>query len=141
MPRARLVREPCECLDCREPPGAASGAAAIARQDPPPKSLILCLTEALLHPRAIEEADVPHLDALVHSGWAGLLACRAEGPALPLQLLGLQQAGVPPPQSLPSRWEKCIPIPLWSAGQFITLLQHLCQHLCQHFVPDSTHCP
>lgn len=107
MPRARLRREPCDCLDCREPASGATPAtasAAVARQEPPPKSLVLCLAGAPA-PRG-DDADgpeLPHLDAAVAAGWAGLLACRAGGPPLPLQLLGLQQAGVAPQQSLPDR--------------------------------------
>ncbi len=147
MPRARLRREPCDCLvggcmrgpslsgsesvqrpspparscppklpsspctapqDCREPAAGsqpATASAAIARQQPPPKSLVVCLTGALQGPGAssLGEADVPHLDALVAAGWAGLLACRAGGPPLVQQLLGLACEGKVPPQSLPDR--------------------------------------
>lgn len=111
MPRPRLRREPCDCLDCREPAGgAAPASAAIARQEPPPKSLVLCLSRALV-PGALQEAHTPHLDALVGAGWAGLLACRADGPALPLQLLGLPAEGVAPPQTLPDRCGECDALP------------------------------
>ena len=98
MPRVRLRREPCDCLDCLEPRGAGStpaataataAASAAARQEPPPKGLVLCLTGAQLSAACLTEADVPHLDAVVAAGWAGLLACRADGPPLPMQLLGL----------------------------------------------------
>jgi hypothetical protein len=120
MPRAKLRREPCDCLDCREPAAAAasgSGASAIARQEPPPKSLVICLLGALKTADSLQEADVPHLDALVHGGWAGLLACRAGGLPLPAQLLGVQQAGVAPLQTLPdrcllvARFVQCFPAP------------------------------
>lgn len=65
----------------------------------------MCLTGALTEPGAssLGEADVPHLDALVAAGWAGLLACRAGGPPLVQQLLGLAREGEAPPQSLPDR--------------------------------------
>ncbi|KAI7846349.1 hypothetical protein COHA_000186 [Chlorella ohadii] len=111
MPRAKLRREPCDCLDCREPAAGsqpATASAAIARQQPPPKSLVVCLTGALTEPGAssLGEADVPHLDALVAAGWAGLLACRAGGPPLVQQLLGLAREGEAPPQSLPDRFKQ-----------------------------------
>lgn len=143
MPRAKLRREPCDCLvgapcilqarslallssrgspsiletllpfalqDCREPAASSqptTASAAIARQQPPPKSLVLCLTGALQGPGAssLGEADVPHLDALVAAGWAGMLACRTGGPPLAQQLLGLAREGEAPAQSLADRCE------------------------------------
>lgn len=101
---------PSDLQDCREPAAdiqPTTTSAAIARQQPPPKSLLVCLTGALQGPGAssLEEADVPHLDALVAGGWAGLLACRAGGPSLVQQLLGLVCEGQAPPQSLADRCE------------------------------------
>ncbi|KAL4423937.1 hypothetical protein ABPG75_001238 [Micractinium tetrahymenae] len=109
MPRPRLKREPCDCADCREggpPPPPSGAAAAAARQAPPPKSLVLCLNGVLQPGQDSRVADLPHLHAAVRAGWAGLLACRAGGPALPLQLLGLPAAGVAPAQSLPDRFKQ-----------------------------------
>lgn len=106
MPRARLQRVPCDCADCREggpPPPPAGAATAAARQAPPPKSLVICLSNVLQPGQDFGLADLPHLHAAVRAGWAGLLACRAGGPPLPLQVLGLPAAGVAPPQSLPDR--------------------------------------
>lgn len=114
MPRARPrpEPEPCDCLECREPAGAApsQGAAdAAARQAPPPKCLVLFADGVL---PALEAADraagqhgaplLPHLDGLVREGSLGTLAVReaataasqAEGGAEQLaelaQLLGVQ---------------------------------------------------
>lgn len=109
MPRPRLQREPCDCLDCKGdgPPPATAAAAAAARQDPPPKSLVLCLTGVLQPGTSLQEAELPHLDAAVRDGWAGLLACRIGSPPLPQQLLGLLVPGAPPPLGrLPDRFKQ-----------------------------------
>lgn len=153
MPRARLRREPCDCLDCREPAGAAalpSGSAAVARQDPPPKSLVVCLTGALQPAATPQEAGLPHLDALVAAGWAGLLACRAGGPPLPHQLLGLAREGASPAQSLPDRCARlltCCSLGLVShalcSPQTLPLASHLATQLrpcLPHLPPGSTSC-
>lgn len=64
---------------------------------------MICLSGALQPGQDLGAADLPHLHAAVRAGWAGLLACRADGPTLPLQLLGLPATGMAPEQTLPDR--------------------------------------
>lgn len=76
MPRPRPVREPCDCLDCADAPGPPTTVAlAIARQEPPPKSLIIVLHDAIdTDDTAQAASDCPHVTALVRDGCTGLLA-------------------------------------------------------------------
>lgn len=99
MPRARPVREPCDCLDCAEPDTSppTSLQAAIARQEPaPPKSLLIYLHGAL-SAAAPQPGAHPHVAAAVRDGCAGLLTFGAPGTgvaAAAADLLGLDPAAV-----------------------------------------------
>lgn len=85
-PRTRPLVEPCDCLECREPLNseAPQGAGdAAARQEPPPKSLIVfadgflqTLQVATSDKRAPAPSIHPHLDSIVREGNLGVLASR-----------------------------------------------------------------
>ena len=81
MPRPRPRPAPCDCLECREPANASSApglADAAARQDPPPK-LLLVFADGFLRALQAESGGLVHLDAHVQEGSLGMLALR-EGP-------------------------------------------------------------
>lgn len=78
MPRPRPRPAPCDCLECREPTSASSApglADAAARQDPPPK-LLLIFADGFLQALQAESASLVHLDAHVREGSLGKLALR-----------------------------------------------------------------
>lgn len=78
MPRPRPRPAPCDCLECREPASASSApglADAAARQDPPPK-LLLIFADGFLQALQAESAGLVHLDAHVREGSLGMLALR-----------------------------------------------------------------
>lgn len=113
MPRVRPRRQLCDCLACESPSEAATQSpelhAALARQDPPPKSLIICVDRMLCCAGAerpqrisVDAVDCLHLDAIAREGCCGLLASlkSADGgvAALNTQLLCTspgQPAGLP----------------------------------------------
>ena len=81
MPRPRPRPAPCDCLECREPASVSSApglADAAARQDPPPK-LLLVFADGFLQALRAESASLVHLDAHAREGSLGMLALR-EGP-------------------------------------------------------------
>ena len=78
MPRPRPRPAPCDCLECREPAGASCVpglADAAARQDPPPK-LLLIFADGFLQAESARPASLVHLDAHVREGSLGMLAMR-----------------------------------------------------------------
>ena len=88
-PRPRPQREPCDCLDCSDRVPSSVGpqsAGGPARQDPPPKSLLIYLANAACTAAggaaALAEARTPHLDAAVRAGYSGLLAFQPGPPEL-----------------------------------------------------------
>ena len=85
MPRAPVGREPCDCLDCVDRPyqPPASVQTAIARQEPPPKALLIYLHSAVSAEQALQlgSCDLPHVAALVRDGCSGLLAFRQHSAA------------------------------------------------------------
>ena len=90
-PRPRPQREPCDCLDCSDrvtssTVGPQSGKGGPARQDPPPKSLLVYVANAACTlpdgSAALAEAETPHLDAVVRDGYSGLLAFQPVSPEL-----------------------------------------------------------
>jgi hypothetical protein len=129
MPRAARRRPPpCDCLDCdadARPPPPPGSHAALARQDPPPKSVVVAIFGAVVPlPRgegdagdaegaagdgaartSLDAAACPHLDRAAADGCAGLLAF-APGPPRGAQLLGAPAAGGawPPAEPLEARF-------------------------------------
>jgi hypothetical protein len=129
MPRsARRRPPPCDCVDCdadARPTPAPGSHAALARQDPPPKSVVVAIFGAVVPlPRgegnagdaegdadgadartSLDAAACPHLDRAAADGCAGLLAF-APGPPRGAQLLGAPAAGGawPPAESLEARF-------------------------------------
>lgn len=82
MPRSRPIREPCDCRDCAEPgPPPLHVQAAIARQEPPPKSLLILLHNVTAFSELSSFTAFPHLTAMVRDGSSGFLttdtACRS----------------------------------------------------------------
>lgn len=98
MPRKRIISEPCDCLDCRDLlPVSPTICSAIARQQPPPKCLIIYLSDCYessktLNPATCPTAQLPHMDKIVEQGCSGLLAVR-EG----MLILGRQSAALDAP--------------------------------------------
>ena len=89
MPRRRVQREQCDCLDCREGfPADTLLGTAVARQQPPPKCLVLYLRSPNRNPNASDSAQsrTPCLDAVVDEGCSAILALR-EGWLPPPSLL------------------------------------------------------
>lgn len=97
MPRPRPRLDPCDCWDC-EPRDPGAGAAfpdpalAAARQDPPPKCLVVVADGVLAGidghvPQGA--APAPHAAAVAARGATGLLALRSDGGTLLEQVLGV----------------------------------------------------
>lgn len=92
MPRRKLVRDPCDCLDCRESFHTDSAVgSAVSRQQPPPKCLIIvALPSSSSSLKATAQpskpSSWPHIDAATKSGCSGLLALRTGKKLIP-QLL------------------------------------------------------
>ena len=86
MPRKRSLREPCDCLDCKDLlPVSTTLSSAIARQQPPPKCLVLYLADCFHSrdsqpPATCSTAQLPHVDKIVDQGSSGLLAMREGQP-------------------------------------------------------------
>ena len=79
MPRRRVQRDPCDCLDCREGfPAQSDVGTAIARQQPPPKCLVIYIQDAVdvSQLSETEPVRVPGIDLVVDEGCSGLLALR-----------------------------------------------------------------
>jgi len=86
-------------------------AVSLARQEPPPKSLILIVDGGLVADRAqpgitsLDLASIPHLDEVSREGYCGMLACALHDgrqEALESQLLR-PAPGIP--ASLPERFK------------------------------------
>ena len=81
MPRPRPRPAPCDCLECREPATPSSApvrADAAARQDPPPRLLLIFADGFLqaLEAASAGPASLAHLNAHVREGSLGMLAAR-----------------------------------------------------------------
>lgn len=86
MPRQRQRIVFCDCYDCVDRPATSSlsedglkAAEAVARQEPPPKGLIILASGFLLHQEGqlnLDACTLPHLNRLVHEGSLGFLASR-----------------------------------------------------------------
>jgi hypothetical protein len=121
MPRPKLQRQPCDCMDCMDSSRnifevACGSHIPLARQEPPPKSLIVYLSGALAQDpqergTTLDTATRPHLDAVVRDGWTGLLMFRTGPGALspPQQLLGSERNSA----SLPDRYDQWCQWPSW----------------------------
>lgn len=88
MPRKRQRIVFCDCFDCVDRPEQPElskeqldAATAVARQEPPPKALIVCASGFLAHSAAdgpnLEACSLPHLNRAVREGCLGMLAARA----------------------------------------------------------------
>ncbi|GIL51361.1 hypothetical protein Vafri_7361 [Volvox africanus] len=110
MPRKRLRIVFCDCFDCRDRPDVSltreqlDASALAARQEPPPKALLLFATGLVVSADGetnLDACTLPHLDLVVREGNIGLLAVRhaeardgsGPGPAVSefAQLLGVYQ--------------------------------------------------
>ncbi|KAK9823699.1 hypothetical protein WJX72_004744 [[Myrmecia] bisecta] len=92
MPRPKFKRVPCDCLDCREEglqpinvEAAVAASSASARQDPPPKCLIVFADRFLQADSStgntsLSSAECPHLHGVARDGSSGLLALRQSAP-------------------------------------------------------------
>lgn len=96
MPRPRPRLDPCDCWDC-EPRDLGAGAStpdpalAAARQEPPPKCLVVVADDVLTGADGSvppEARPTPHAAAVAARGATGLLALRADGSLLD-QVLGV----------------------------------------------------
>ena len=97
MPRKRVQRDPCDCLECRETFTADSSlGVAAAQQSPPPKCLVLsidCTSNNSLRPleALISNPSLPHIRGVVKDGCSSMLALRSsaslEGPGAPSAIL------------------------------------------------------
>lgn len=89
MPRLRQRIVYCDCFDCADRPAESTltpeqldAATAVARQEPPPKALLIFVTGMLLAADGSTNLDVhtlPHCNLLVREGNLGLLATRGGG--------------------------------------------------------------
>lgn len=83
MPRPRPRTDPCDCLDCADPVPSSSSSPlpphlASARQQPPPKC-VLVLADGVLTEEATGVGSLaPHADAVARRGCTGVLSL-AEG--------------------------------------------------------------
>lgn len=85
MPRKRKRIVFCECFDCRDRPDIVlskeqlDAATAAARQEPPPKALLLYVTGTIVTVDGstnLDSCTLPHCNLLVREGNLGLLAVR-----------------------------------------------------------------
>ena len=111
MPRIRPKREICDCLDCTDDSSRQIDPtlrSALARLEPPPKSLIILIDGALIvNPsggNSLQSAQLPHVDYLAREGCNGLLAATLseKSPSLACQILQGGAADAPP---LPQRFK------------------------------------
>lgn len=88
MPRPKLHRSICDCLDCTIVPTSLSAVSSAARQEPPPKCLVIYTDhdwplgedETAAKPLS-EYENVPHLDLLAKAGSCGVILYR-EAPGM-----------------------------------------------------------
>lgn len=110
MPRVRVKRDPCDCLDCADDRRAIDPSlhSALARLEPPPKSLIILIDGALVAHASgslsLELAQCAHLDSVAREGSSGVLAaCVNEtNPTLATQIFKGCNGNL---QSLPERFK------------------------------------
>ena len=83
MPRPKLHRAICDCLDCITEPTSVSDVSKAARQEPPPKCLVIYTNHAwplsqdeIAATPASGYENVPHLDNLAKAGCCGLVFYR-----------------------------------------------------------------
>ncbi|GFR47016.1 hypothetical protein Agub_g8700, partial [Astrephomene gubernaculifera] len=86
MPRQRQRIVYCDCFDCRDRPQEEAltpeqldAATAVARQEPPPKALVLYATgivQASNGTTNLDSCTLPHCNLIVREGNLGLLAVR-----------------------------------------------------------------
>lgn len=96
MPRPKLHRAVCDCLDCTVEPKVVSDVSLAARQEPPPKCLVIYTNPAWPHghdetaltPRFALE-NVPHLESLAKAGSCGLIYYREAPQGILLGITGL----------------------------------------------------
>ena len=83
MPRPKLHRIVCDCLDCTTEPNSVSEMSKAAREEPPPKCLVIYTDHS--RPLSQEETaatptsgyeNLPHLDDLAKAGSCGLIFYR-----------------------------------------------------------------
>ena len=84
MPRPKLHRVACDCLDCEQDmskPALSAESSAAARQDPPPKCLLIHAEPAWPYDRdrtadasTSEAAATPYLHRLAQQGCCGLVS-------------------------------------------------------------------
>ena len=84
MPRPKLHRAACDCLDCEQDvskPALSAESSAAARQDPPPKCLLIHAEPAWPYDRdrtaeasTSGAAAAPYLDRLARQGCCGLVS-------------------------------------------------------------------
>ncbi|GIL76579.1 hypothetical protein Vretimale_19502 [Volvox reticuliferus] len=107
MPRQRQRIVFCDCYDCRDRPNVLlnreqlDASNVVARQEPPPKALLLFATGLVVSADGetnLDSCTLPHLNLVVREGNLGLLAVRhadglGPGPAVSelAQLLGVYQ--------------------------------------------------
>ena len=83
MPRPKLHRAICDCLDCTVEPKVVSDLSLAARQEPPPKCLVIYTNpawplgqdETASTPKSALE-NGPHLESLAKAGSCGLIYYR-----------------------------------------------------------------
>ncbi len=88
MPRQRQRIVFCDCYDCVDRPQQPSlsseqldAATAVARQEPPPKALIIYATGMVSSSDGLtnlEACTLPHCDMVVRDGNLGMLAVRKQ---------------------------------------------------------------
>lgn len=89
MPRPKLHRAICDCLDCTTIPTSVSAGSLAARQEPPPKCLVIYTDhdcplgedETAATP-LFEYENVPHLDRLAKAGSCGVVSYREAPPGM-----------------------------------------------------------
>lgn len=90
MPRPKLHRAICDCFDCATVPTSVSAVSVAARQEPPPKCLVILTDHEW--PLGVKEAaatplsgyeNVRQLDRLAEAGSCGLVLYRDAPPGLP----------------------------------------------------------
>lgn len=78
MPRTKPRREPCDCVDCSRTVAQSIDSSlhcSLARQDPPPKSVVLILDGVLYSGSTVVDLNIyPNLDQLALHGGCGRIS-------------------------------------------------------------------